>query len=517
MSKLRRRIQEHRASGASVIKVIKKPDPKKSNLFVLPFEVIGAVIGYLDVADVISMISTCKYIKSLMHPDGTEGRHIWKMLRKRLGWPDPVAIGMTDFQFLKCRYGRGCNFCLNAPRVHTPKWEFRGLRMCKSCLSEQTVRHYYLSSEKLDRCRVIPFVEIRGRSWWTPWAYRIYLKDSIPEHPFSAEDEARLTTCLEALTGFINAVKCNERSLAEEKRARIVKIVEKRRKDVDEYMKSHFPEIDPEIYKFIQTRTDALYRTSPFGKRSQGLFHKDLQRDVENNFRILYRRQFLYFINGIIGCASFHLNSDDLNNLIDETLFSIHASNQDRKLPTRMEVTVLSKNVVADALRQFHRKHWFGVYVNAKNYTGYDLRELRFSRPYISALPEDEVVFIKLVREIEHRVDRRSTWLQKYRILDYPYTDDKLLGTYEIMTLKGSRVYETVLPEDEIIFARMAEAAQKRLETRYKWCEKYIDCGLEKYELGLCRLRSYRMADEDHEAEFESQVQLLRRDFYLID
>jgi len=328
----------------------------------------------------------------------------------------------------------------------------------------------------------------------------------------SAEDEARLTTCLEALNGFINAVKCNERSLAEEKRARIVKIVEKRRKDVDEYMKSHFPEIDPAIYKFIQTHTDALYRTSPFGKRSQGLFYKDLQRDVDNNFRILYRRQFIYFINGILSYpASFHLNGDDVNTLIDETLFSIHASNQDRKLPTRMEVAVISKDVVADALRYFHRKHWFGAYVNAKNYTGYDLRELRFSRPYVSALPEDEVAFIKLVREIEHRIDRRSTWLQKYKILDYPYTDDKLLGTYEIMTLKESRVYETVLPEDEIIFARMAEAAQKRLETRDKWWEKYVDCGLEKYESDLCRLRSYRMADKDHEAEFESQVQLLKQ------
>lgn len=511
MSNLRRRIQEHRNSGASVIKITKKTAPKKCNLFVLPIEVIGTVIGYLDIADVISMISTCKYIKSLMHPDGTEGRHIWNLLRKRLGWPDPAAIGMTDFQFLKCRYGRGCNFCSNAPRVHTPKWEFRGLRMCKSCLSEQTVRHYYLSSEKLDRCRVIPFIEIKGRSWWTPWAYRIYLKDSIPDHPLSVEDDARLTTSLEALTGFRNAVKCNERSIAEEKRARIVEIVEKRKKDVNEYMKTHFPEIYPGIYKFIQTYTDAVYRTSPFGKRSQGIFHKDLQREVENNFRVFYRRQFLYHVNGILDhSVSVHLNLVDLNTLINETLFSIQASTQYRKLPTSMEVTVLSKNVVTDALRQFHRKHWFGVYVNAKNYTGYDLRELRFSRPYISALPEDEAAFIKLVIELEHRVDLRSMWLQKYKILDYPYTDDKLLGTYEIMTLKGSRVYETVLPEDEIIFARMAEAARQRLETRSKWWEKYVDCGLEKYESDVCRLQSYRIAEKDHEAEFESQVQLLR-------
>lgn len=254
-----------------------EPERRRCRRFTdLPVEIIGEVVCYLEPKDAVNILSTCKLLNEIMRPDGAEGRRNWRILRQRLGWPDPASIGMTDIQFLKRQYGRGCDYCANAPRIRIPKWEFFGMRMCKSCLDELTWRDYMLGvQERIDCLTYLPSVIVPGPPRIYNWpTYRLFLKFSVRSmivHKNNWDDGVleELKESSRVSMEFAAKIKTNTRTLLLERRQKIVAVVDSRRVEVDKVMKEYFPAIDPKVYATIGAYQNAVKRRTPFTKRSK--------------------------------------------------------------------------------------------------------------------------------------------------------------------------------------------------------------------------------------------------------
>lgn len=503
MSKLKRALQEFRRNGQieSPAKKVSKTEPKVCKLITLPIENLGEIIGYLEITDVISLISTCKYIKYIMHPDGTEGRRIWNILRKKLGWPDPNSIGLTDFEFLKCQYGRGCNFCPLSPRIRTPKWEFGGLRMCKICTKERTIRDYNLSHVEKERCEFVPFIHKSGRFWYENWSYKVYLIDSIPDHPLTSAETEKMASHFSALQSFIEEVKSNVCRLDLERRMINAELSKKRVADVMQYMESHFPEIHPKIYREFSAVQRACEKTIPLGCRSRKLLQNNIQRELYLNFNDLYHYQLFAHLSDLLeGNAMRQKDYEELN----------------ARCVGRVSTTLPSRNDVqincSDVIKRARQRKWTKQYINElKHMECYVHNELEKSIPFTSGQPEDKDRFVELVEETKNKMLIRSEWLLMINFdVHGPWVSK--YTTLETLALKESPLFLTVLPENKDVFAGMADGANQRMKTRDKWWQKYVvgDAETSGWEGRIMELHPFRTAHEDQESEFVNQVQVAK-------
>lgn len=277
------------------------PDKKGCRLFRLPVEILGNVISYLDVEDVVSLIPTCKYMQSVMNPCGSEGKRIWHKLRLSGGWPDPSVISLTDFQFFKRLLGRGCDFCTLAPQVRIIKWEFGGIRMCKECMKSHTIRHYQLDHETEVRCACVPSIAVNTWARGTVLTYRTYLKNSILEHDPTNEEAVQMRANVSATYEF--AKKCDEISrekLLQHQNLRQT-LQAKRRRDVIEFTSEKFPEVSLGVYWYINTFLRAVKTHKPFTARSRSIYARSFANELEQNKHRLIKIQFDQLLSQLIG------------------------------------------------------------------------------------------------------------------------------------------------------------------------------------------------------------------------
>lgn len=266
-------------------KATTEPERRRCRRFTdLPVEIIGDVICYLEPTDAVNIISTCKAIKKIMHPEGSEGRRNWRILRQRLGWPDPTSIGMTDYKFIQRQYGRGCDFCVNAPRIRTPKWEFRGLRLCTSCIESHTVRDYVLTYDKLLDRLLLPSILIPGPPRAYNWPnYRLYLKASVQRLPIANlnfHERKEMERSSRELEEFANKIKTNTHALHLGRRQKIASLMDSRKREVDSVMQEMFPTIHPKTYGTIGAYQNAIKRRTPFTKRSKLSLVKSITKQL---------------------------------------------------------------------------------------------------------------------------------------------------------------------------------------------------------------------------------------------
>jgi hypothetical protein len=115
-------------------------------------------------------------------------------LRERFGYPDPIAVQLTDYQFFKRYYERGCSLCENAPLTRKVYWRFHCFRLCSSCYHHNLIRDYLIDSN-IDRkqYQYLPYIPVSG---FNPRAsyrnrdfhYKLYWENDILDH-YPTEDE----------------------------------------------------------------------------------------------------------------------------------------------------------------------------------------------------------------------------------------------------------------------------------------------------------------------------------------
>lgn len=486
-----------KADAVSASPDIKK---RKTTAFAdLPVEVLGDIVGNLDVKCVISLLSSCKFMKSLMHPEGFIGRCIWHKVRKREGWPDPIVIGLTDFQFLKCKHGRGCNFCTDAPRVRTPKWEFKGVRMCERCVHEHTTRDYTLDVVEESRCRYLPSIEVSG---WTrshsrygsAWTYRMYLTKSIPCHNLTETEEDEMRIKLDVLSTFIREVNANDVRMETTRRKKLDELVAKRTVDVDECMKSNFPVVHPKLYNSLKSYQNATSKSTPFNRRSRAMFLRYVTKEFEENRLRFYKIQSDLHLHDL--CQAKGLSC----NFTEEETESIH---KDMKFLTYTDVESRMDLAIQDKLRIRRQKDWSVRYIQGRVFEDYDVKELRGSISYVLGRPEDERGFAELAQTICLRIARRFEWIQKYLGAVY-------LSTWtgqDVKALFDTDEFKTALPENENVFATLAHPVCERAARRNDWWKKYVEnTPIAFMQTELYEIDAFRTADKDQESEFSEQV-----------
>ena len=254
---------------------------KRRNQFIdLPVEIVGEIIGFLDMASFLNIASTCKALKQLADPEKPEGRRLWNLVRRRLGWPDPsiTSVAMTDFQFLKRQYGKGCDRCSNTPRLRTLRWEFRGLRLCKRCLGTHTLRDYTMPYWMQDRCSSLPSILVQTIPiMYTLPPYRLYLKSSVYVILNQTDDELEQSRrASRELLDFSDKVKKNARVLYETRKLEITSLADVRKSEVDAVMRLFFPTLHSTEYTRFVAYKNATARRTPFTKRSRDLLVKSL-------------------------------------------------------------------------------------------------------------------------------------------------------------------------------------------------------------------------------------------------
>lgn len=258
---------------------------RRNQFMELPLEIVGEIIGFLDMAGVLNIASTCKTMKHLADPEKAEGRRLWNLVRRRLGWPDPsiASVAMTDFQFLKRQYGKGCDRCSNTPRLRTLRWEFRGLRLCKRCLETHTLRDYNMPYWMQDRCSSLPSILVQTiPNMYTLPPYRLYLKSSVYVilNQTQTDDELeQLRRASRELLDFSDKVKKNARVLYEARKLEITSLVDVRKSEVDAVMRLLFPTLHSTEYTRFVAYKNATARRTPFTKRSRDLLVKSLVKE----------------------------------------------------------------------------------------------------------------------------------------------------------------------------------------------------------------------------------------------
>ena len=285
---------EHDASTKNSTKKDCK-NKKECVLFRLPIEILGNIICRLDSKDALSLSKTCKYVNSLMHPDGSEGRKIWSVLRQREGWPDPAIIGMTDYRFFRCLNGRGCDFCTRSPRMRTPKWEFGGVRMCKACLPENTIRSYLLDDVSARRCAHVPSIKVNTWYSWNTITYQLYLKDAVPDHDLTADEEIQMYDRLRATENFVRDFDSVISARRDQNRIARMLFTHQRKIEIDKFTAEKFPHISPYVYAIMDTYLRAIGRQTHFTGRSQALYARSFAKELENHsdYNRLRQKQFI--------------------------------------------------------------------------------------------------------------------------------------------------------------------------------------------------------------------------------
>ena len=95
------------------LKKERKANSKKCSnkcfIWQLPTEILLQIVKYLDSSphDLINLDQTCQRAHFLLDPRTGIGAKCWTLIRIKLGFPDPIAIEITDAALLKAYYGRG--------------------------------------------------------------------------------------------------------------------------------------------------------------------------------------------------------------------------------------------------------------------------------------------------------------------------------------------------------------------------------------------------------------------------
>ena len=136
----------------------------------MPLEMIIEVMNHLDLKTLLECQLCNRLLYEVLDPKSKCGSKIWKTARINDGWPDPTVIYLTDYEFARAHYNKnGCSYCPEYPNLKKIHWQWRGIRMCPSCLQSKTVN--VSSDYQYD----FPYLEVE----YYNRTRRLYLKDDF--------------------------------------------------------------------------------------------------------------------------------------------------------------------------------------------------------------------------------------------------------------------------------------------------------------------------------------------------
>jgi hypothetical protein len=250
-------------------------------LLELATELLCAILALVDepVALVNAMV-TCRRLHSLFDTESVVGRRLWRVIRCNMGWPDPTLIGLSDHEFIRAIYGRGCERCSAHPRVRTPLWEFKGLRLCGECRERLTTRDYELEIPAA-WCDHLPSVLTQGYTWGRgQWEYRSFWTADLPSAEPSREEREAGRAILSRLRNFRASVEAHQAMLRERKECKDREKRDARFRAVEAFLVEKLPDLHPHCYADFDAYNVATYKTTKFTKSAQTVFHRKILSEL---------------------------------------------------------------------------------------------------------------------------------------------------------------------------------------------------------------------------------------------
>lgn len=248
----------------------------------LPNETLCTFLKFLPGGQAaLAMMMTCKRVYALFDENSKSGASIWTSIREKEGWPDPALIGITDFTFLRAMFGKGCDVC-NGLENTEPRWEWKGMRVCASCMHDISVKEYDLAWEvrKWNQDAGVPSVTFVTRDKKRKITESRILRESVFVHEPTTTQVKEGTECKQQLQSFYDALKKNQER-------RNVRPVIARRKILKAIMEEKLPNIPDKLYNRLKCYETAYSKYTPFTPRSQSLFRTKLNLEIELNREML--------------------------------------------------------------------------------------------------------------------------------------------------------------------------------------------------------------------------------------
>ncbi len=253
----------------------------------LPNEILGKIVLSIDNSKTsLEMMRTCKRIHALFDNNTRTGQRVWQSIRNKEGWPDPSVIGMSDYKFIRAIYGRGCHKCHDHPRLRTPIWEFKGMRLCKQCFRRCTIRDYELVSLGISKSCFdhLPYFECAFND---NWIYRSYLKQDISEDTPTVEEACRSRHYTRQLIDFIELVEACRADIKKNRMDQLLLQRKSRGTDVRSFMTEQLPDLHEALYRHLNVYNAAVKQTSPFTARAKALLKGKLTTEFTAKLPIL--------------------------------------------------------------------------------------------------------------------------------------------------------------------------------------------------------------------------------------
>ncbi|KAJ3038949.1 hypothetical protein HDV00_012779 [Rhizophlyctis rosea] len=256
------------------------------SLLNIPNELVSAILDQActDFFTAKNVRSTCKALNQFFDVNTEHGKRLWKRVRTFEDLPDGSACGIDDFTLLRVVHTKGCNFFDRHPQVKTPIWEYGGVKMCKDCFPDKTIRNYCIEDpvlrKKVQTC--LPYVLN------ATWRYKTFLKRHVDA--FIANND-EIFSSQESLEAF----KSQMSHWAEKKRleddARIERRKLQRQREVDAFIKTLQLLVDITILQHLQVYLRESQKVSPFNKRAQTMFKNKLLEAVETHKSLVVEHQ----------------------------------------------------------------------------------------------------------------------------------------------------------------------------------------------------------------------------------
>lgn len=263
----------------------------RPQLLDLPNEILGQIMTNIDDAkSALEVLRSCRRVHALFDATTRAGQRIWQSIRENEGWPDPAPIGITDYEFIRALFGRGCHNCTRHPRIRTPIWQFRGVRLCANCWDQLTVRDYELLIPNAWYAH-LPFTRN------TTFGYRSYLRTDIPVYEPKVTSDVYEYDNDGRVTRFIQKIQRRRIELSTERARENAAVRQTRQAAILEFLRANVPLIDPTFYSWFKVFQNAILLATPFNKQAQSMFKSKFMREVQQRKRELIVAHVDYYVS----------------------------------------------------------------------------------------------------------------------------------------------------------------------------------------------------------------------------
>ncbi|KAI8824125.1 uncharacterized protein EV422DRAFT_564836 [Fimicolochytrium jonesii] len=378
-----RRLKHHHGTASAIAAA-------RENLAVsflsFPAEVWVEILSNVqEVEHALFFMKTCKAAHSILHPTQRIGQMIWRRLRVRFDWPDPAIAGISDYNMLESYHGRGCHRCPKSPRVRTPQWGWRGVRLCEACFNELTVHWTVLEEEGCGKKRYGKLPSVSGS----------YLRCMVPSRHPTLEEEVELATRQAAVRDFKKVMANRKGDFALAERRRLWNKAEDRRAEIKAFLQSKYPYLHPHTFPWFDCVKEINGKSTLFTKSVQNQLLRDMEPELVQN-----RKKLIWAHMGGHMCdlgGSDHIGDKAFTNICDSVAEFVDAE----------RAKELLSDLAARKEKEKRQKKWLQTAIRTPS-DDKDLRPLLVAhRLYKVCKAEDEEEYIHYAQQTRTELEAK--------------------------------------------------------------------------------------------------------------